>query len=145
MLSLPFAYAASTRAEFPAGTDLLAMALCLGGWLGESIADQQLQRWKRDPANRGRTCRRGLWAWSRHPNYFFEWMIWCGFACLALAASGGWLGWIAPALLLFSILKVTGIPPTEAQAVRSRGEDYRRYQREVSAFFPLPPRGADSP
>lgn len=144
VLSLPFAYAASAASGVPTWTDLLALALCGTGVVGETIADRQLQRFKRDPDSRGRTCRRGLWAWSRHPNYFFEWCIWLGFGALGLAAPGGWIGLLAPALMLLSILKVTGIPPTEAQALRSRGEDYRRYQREVSAFVPLPPRGADS-
>jgi len=104
------------------------------------VADAQLGAWRRDPAHRGRTCRAGLWSWSRHPNYFFELVIWAAFALGATAAPGGALAWTAPALLALLIVRVTGIPPTEAQALRSRGDDYRAYQREVSVLVPWPPR-----
>jgi len=112
------------------------------GVAGEATADRQLARWRADPANRGRTCRAGLWRLSRHPNYFFEWLTWIGFALVAAASSWGWLGFAVPAMLLYTLLRVTGIPATEAQALRSRGDDYRRYQRETSAFIPWFPRRA---
>jgi steroid 5-alpha reductase family enzyme len=123
-----------------------AGALWLTGVLGESRADAQLKAFKADPGNRGRVCRIGLWNYSRHPNYFCEWLIWCSYALLASgwhSASGlwlGWIGWISPAVILFLLLKVSGIPPTEAQALRSRGDAYRRYQASVNAFFPWLPR-----
>lgn len=110
------------------------------GLVGETIADDQLDRWRKDPANRGRTCRRGLWAWSRHPNYFFEWLMWVGYAAIAWHAPLGWIGAFGALGMLLMVLKVSGIPYTELQALRSRGDDYRRYQREVSALFPMPPR-----
>jgi steroid 5-alpha reductase family enzyme len=135
-LSLPFLLAAFDARDAWSVVDGIGAALWLAGITGEAVADQQLRRWKADPANRGKTCRAGLWRASRHPNYFFEWVIWCGFAVLALGNPWGWLGLLAPATLLFFILKVTGIPPTEAQALKSRGEDYRRYQRTTSPFFP---------
>ena len=116
------------------------VALWLVGMLGEAAADRQLASWRADPANRGLTCRAGLWRTSRHPNYFFEWLIWVAFALVALPAPYGWLGLVAPALLLFFLFRVTGIPATEAQALRSRGEDYRSYQRETSVFVPWFPR-----
>lgn len=115
-------------------------ALAALGMLGEATADRQLRDFKADPANRGLVCRVGLWGWSRHPNYFFDWLVWCGFALLGLASPWGWLGLAAPALMLYFLTRVTGIAATEAHAVQSRGEAYRRYQREVSAFVPLPPR-----
>ncbi len=137
-LSLPFALAV-TRPE--AGwLDALAVAVWLAGWTLESVADRQLHRFKRDPQNRGQVCQDGLWRYSRHPNYFGEWLMWLAFALPALAAPVGWLGLLAPAAMLLFILKITGIPPTEAQALRSRGEAYRRYQRTTSAFVPWPPR-----
>ena len=139
LLSLPFWLAANAPAPLGA-FDIAAVALFVVALLGESIADRQLARFIADPANKGRTCRDGLWGWSRHPNYFFEWLVWCAYALLALPATSGALGLIAPALMLFLITKVTGIPPTEWQAVRSRGDDYRAYQRTTSPFFPLPPR-----
>jgi len=120
-----------------AGVGLWAVAL-----LGETVADRQLARFRDDPANRGKTCRVGLWRYSRHPNYFFEWLTWCAYALMALAAPYGWLGILSPTLILISILKVTGIPPTEAQALKSRGEDYREYQRTTSAFVPWFPKRA---
>jgi steroid 5-alpha reductase family enzyme len=112
------------------------------GILGEALADAQLARWKRDPANRGRVCDAGLWGYSRHPNYFFEWCVWIGYATYGLAflGDGGWLALVPQGLLLASILWVTGIPPTEAQSLRSKGDAYRAYQRRVSRFIPLPPK-----
>jgi len=107
--------------------------------LGEGIADAQLRRFKADPANRGLVCRVGLWGWSRHPNYFFDWLIWCAFVLLALGSPWGWVTVVSPALMLYFLLRVTGIPATEAHALRSRGAAYVQYQREVSAFVPLPP------
>ncbi len=110
------------------------------GNAGAVTADRQLARWRSDPANRGRTARAGLWAWSRHPNYFFEWVTWCGVALVATAAPWGWAAWIVPAVLLFLLFRVTGIPATEAQALRSRA-DYAEYRRTTSVFVPLPPHG----
>jgi steroid 5-alpha reductase family enzyme len=120
--------------------DGLAVVLWLVSIGGEGLADRQLAAWRRNPANRGRTCRSGLWAYSRHPNYFFEWIHWLVYPTFAIGLPGGWAIWLAPALMLYLILKVTGIPPTEAQSVRSRGDDYRDYQRCVNAFFPGPPK-----
>ena len=107
---------------------------------GEWLADRQLADFRADPANRGRTCREGLWGWSRHPNYFFEWLHWFAYLWLAVGSHLWWLALIGPVLMLLFLYRVSGIPWTEAQALRSRGEDYVRYQREVSAFLPLPPR-----
>jgi len=126
------------------GVRALGAAIAVAGIAGESIADAQLARWKRDPAHRGQVCDAGLWAYSRHPNYFFEWSVWVGYAVygLAFAGSGGWIALAGQALILGTILKVTGIPATEAQALRSKGDRYRRYQQTTSAFIPLPRRKA---
>jgi steroid 5-alpha reductase family enzyme len=140
VLSLPFALAAVATRTFPGTSDLVALSLVMLGVAGETVADRQLTAFKHDPNSRGRTCRRGLWKYSRHPNYFFEWVLWCGFGCLGLASPWGWLGFLAPLVILLTILFVTGIPPTEAQALASRGEDYRHYQRTTSPFVPWPPR-----
>jgi steroid 5-alpha reductase family enzyme len=103
---------------------------------GEALADRQLESFKRDPQNRGRVCDVGLWRYSRHPNYFFEWLIWLSYALYASTSPAGWAAWIAPALILYFLLRVTGIPATEAQALRSRGDAYRRYQARTSPFVP---------
>jgi len=122
--------------------DGLAVALWLVALAGESAADRALARWRADPSRRGKTCRAGLWRYSRHPNYFFEWLHWCAYALLGLGlAHGAWL-WLAPLAMYALVAHVTGIPPAEAQALRSRGDDYRRYQASTNAFFPGPPRAA---
>jgi steroid 5-alpha reductase family enzyme len=137
--SLPFLLVSLDPADGLAALEWLGVGIWAVGNLGAIVADLQLAAWRRDPANRGRTARAGLWAWSRHPNYFFEWVTWCGVAVVATAAPWGWLAWIVPAGLLFLLFRVTGIPATEAQALRSRS-DYAEYRRTTSVFVPLPRR-----
>lgn len=120
-----------------AGLTLWCVAL-----VGEATADRQLARCKARPESRGKTCRDGLWRYSRHPNYFFEWLVWVGGALFALGSPHGWIALACPALMLYLIFRVTGIPATEAQALRTKGDDYRRYQRTTSAFVPWFPRRA---
>lgn len=118
-----------------AGLALICLSLA-----GESIADGQLKRFKSDPSNRGRTCRAGLWRYSRHPNYFFEWTLWISYALVAAESPLWWLALIPVVVMYLLLTRVTGIPPTEAQSLRSRGDDFRAYQRETNAFFPWFPR-----
>ena len=136
VLSLPFLLAClDSRA--PLGfLEKTGAGLWLIAILGESLADRQLDAFKKNPVNRGKTCQAGLWRYSRHPNYFFEWLIWVGYAIFAIGSPWGWLGLVSPALILYFLLGVTGIPATEAQALRSRGDEYRRYQQTTSAFIP---------
>ena len=108
--------------------------------LGEALADAQLARFRADPGNRGRTCDRGLWRYSRHPNYFFEWLHWCAWAIAAVGAPHAWLGLLGPVLMYLFLRFISGIPFTEQQALRTRGDDYRAYQRRTSMFFPWFPR-----
>jgi steroid 5-alpha reductase family enzyme len=115
-----------------AGAGLWMMAVA-----GEALADAQLATFKRNPENSGRVCDAGLWHYSRHPNYFFEWLIWVSFFAFGCASPWGWVGILSPACILFLLLRVTGIPATEEQSVRSKGEAYRRYQERTSAFVPL--------
>jgi steroid 5-alpha reductase family enzyme len=138
VLALPFALAAQVDALQP--IQLGALGLWLVALLGESLADGQLRRFKSRPEAKGRTCREGLWRYSRHPNYFFEFLLWVSFSFLATVSPWGYLSWIAPALILYFLLFVTGIPYTEAQSLRSRPEDYASYQRETSAFVPWFPK-----
>ena len=119
----------------------IGAAIAVIGIAGESLADVQLARWKRSSAHRGQVCDAGLWAYSRHPNYFFEWCVWLGFAGYGLAFwPYGAIALVAQLIILGSILGVTGIPPTETQAVRSKGDAYRAYQARVSKFIPWPPK-----
>jgi steroid 5-alpha reductase family enzyme len=118
-----------------AGAVLWLFAIC-----GEALSDAQLAAFKRDPASKGKVCAVGLWRFSRHPNYFFEWLIWVAYFVFALASSWGWVAIIGPASILYLLLRVTGIPMTEAQSLRSRGDAYRRYQQTTSAFVPWFPK-----
>lgn len=123
----------------------LGTLIAAGGVVGESLADYQLAKFKADPRNKGRVCDSGLWAYSRHPNYFFEWCVWIGFAIYGLAyLPWGAIALVAQAIIVGSIFAVTGIPPTEKQAVRSKGDAYRDYQRRVSRFIPMPPKSRRS-
>jgi steroid 5-alpha reductase family enzyme len=141
VFSLPALVAASNPAPGLAPLEVAGLALWCLALAGEALADRQLARFKAQPSNRGRTCRTGIWRYSRHPNYFFEWLLWVALAAFALPSPGGWIALSVPLLLLFLLLRVTGIPATEAQALRTRGDDYRRYQATTSAFVPWPPRG----
>jgi len=104
--------------------------------VGESLADVQLKKFKARPENAGRICQAGLWNYSRHPNYFFEWLVWAGFFIFAWDSPGGCFTVLCPALMLFFLLRVTGIPMTEQLSVKSKGDAYREYQRTTSAFVP---------
>ena len=140
VLSAPFYLAARNPAPGLSTLEYAAAALWLLATFGEAVADAQLAAFKHNPANRGKTCQAGLWNYSRHPNYFFEWLIWVAFALFAIGSPYGYIGLLSPAMILYFLFKVTGIPATEAQALRSRGEEYRRYQQTTSAFFPWPPK-----
>lgn len=138
MFATPMLAAAGNAA--PIGVfDLLGIALWLVSISGESIADAQLARFRARPGSRGRVCRDGLWRYSRHPNYFFEWVHWWAYVCLAIGSPLWWIPVVGVVMMFLFLTRVTGIPPTEAQAVRTRGEAYRAYQRTTSAFFPWPP------
>lgn len=140
ILSAPFVIGCRDTGAFGSVLDYAAPAIWLIGLVGESVADRQLARFRGDAASRGAVCDVGLWRYSRHPNYFCEWLMWIAYATGATLAPMGWLAWSAPALMLLFVLKLTGIPPTEARALRSRGEAYRQYQRTTNAFFPWFPR-----
>jgi steroid 5-alpha reductase family enzyme len=139
LFALPMLAAARGNGSLGA-RDAIAVALWVVSVAGESMADAQMGRFRADPAHRGQVCRDGLWGWSRHPNYFFEWIHWFAYPLMAGVSPFAWVAWAGPCLMLFFLTKVTGIPVTEARSLISRPETYRAYQREVSAFIPLPPR-----
>ena len=122
--------------------DLIGLLILAGAILGEGIADGQMKRFKADPAHKGQVCDQGLWAWSRHPNYLFEFAGWLAYPVIAIRVADPWtlLALIGP-LLMFAILRFgTGVPPLEAAMLASRGDAYRRYQARVSPFLPRPPK-----
>lgn len=136
VFSLPFLLASFNATPVLGAVEIVGLALAAAGVLGETLADLQMQGFKRDPANRGRVCEVGLWRYSRHPNYFFESVVWWGFFIAALGSPYGWISVACPLLMLYFLLRVTGIPLTEEYAVRSKGDAYREYQRTTSAFVP---------
>jgi steroid 5-alpha reductase family enzyme len=140
VLSIPFLLSTLTRRAELSAFEYAGAALWLVAWMGELVVDSQLHRFKSNPDDRGAVCTAGLWKYSRHPNYFFEWLIWVAFALFAMGSPYGYLALFCPALMLFFLFRVTGIPATEAQALRSKGESYRQYQHSTSAFVPWFPR-----
>jgi steroid 5-alpha reductase family enzyme len=141
LLGIPFLAACENPEPSLGPLEWAGAALWLLAISGEALADAQLAMFKRSPANAGGVCDIGLWRYSRHPNYFFEWLIWVSYFAYGCASPWGWLGVVSPACILYLLLRVTGIPMTEEQSVRSRGDAYRRYQARTSAFVPLPRRG----
>jgi steroid 5-alpha reductase family enzyme len=136
--------AAANPAAFPRVLDILAIILALVAIVGEAVADWQLTQFRASPQARTEVCQVGLWRYSRHPNYFFEWLGWCAWALLAINLDGGfgwgWLALLAPLLMYWLLVHVSGIPPLEEHMLRSRGEKFRIVQAEVNAFFPGPRR-----
>ncbi len=114
----------------------LAIFVVLVAICGVTLADRQLQNFRDDPANIGKVCEQGLWYYSRHPNYFFEWLHWFAYPLLATGIAGAFWLWLAPLIMLLFLYFITGIPYTEQQSIRSRGDPYRRYQQTTSSFIP---------
>jgi steroid 5-alpha reductase family enzyme len=144
LVSIPLALAmwiASANPSPPtaaqASIAILIFALAVAG---EAVADQQLRRFRLQPANKGRVCDTGLWRWSRHPNYFFEWLGWLSYPLLAIDLSGNYplalLAFAAPLCMYWLLVHVSGIPPLEEHMLAQRGEAFRRYQMRTNAFFP---------
>ena len=136
LFALPFVAVSINPQPQGWGWLIAAVAMWLLSVSGESIADRQLARFRANPANKGKTCRDGLWRYSRHPNYFFEWLHWFTYVLLAVQSPLWWLAWSGPLVMYVFLRWVSGIPFTEAQALRSRGEDYREYQRTTPMLFP---------
>ena len=134
--------AARNPSAFPGAFDIAGAIVVLGAIAGEALSDAQLAAFKR--SGKGEVCDRGLWAWSRHPNYFFEWLFWVGLALIALPPSPGWpwgvLALLAPLYMWWLLTRVSGIPPLEAHMARTRGRAWRDYAARTSPFFPWPPR-----
>ena len=144
-LTLIVAVAIAARAPqaFPAATDVAGALLAIGALFGEGLADAQLTRFRRT-ASRGSICDIGLWAHSRHPNYFFEFLFWCAWPLIALDFSGayplGLIAFAAPALIYVLLVHVSGVPPLERHMQASRGAAFEDYCRRVNVFFPGPAR-----
>lgn len=139
-VGLPFAVVAAEPGAGGLGAlDAFGAALFAAGLAFESVADLQLARFKADPSSRGRVMDRGLWAWTRHPNYFGDCLAWWGLFVVALAAPFGWTSLPGPALMTFLLLRVSGVALLE-RSIGKRRPGYAEYAARVPAFFPRPPR-----
>ncbi|MGQ4660888.1 DUF1295 domain-containing protein [Lysobacter sp. F6437] len=136
LFAVPFMAVARNPVSGVTGWMVAGIAVWVVSVAGEAVADSQLARFRADPANRGRTCRSGLWRYSRHPNYFFEWLHWFTYVLLAVGSPWWWLAWAGPLVMFVFLRWISGIPYTEAQALRTRGDDYREYQRSTPMLFP---------
>ena len=122
--------------------DAIGAAIFLIAIIGETLADSQMKRFRTDPENKGKVMGQGLWAWSRHPNYFFQWLGWMAYPAMVLdlAHPVTWLSLMAPVVMFGLLRYVSGVPLLEATMLQSRGDLFRDYQRRVSVFFPFPPK-----
>lgn len=136
VLSVPFLFVAMNEGPSFSMVEYIVIAVWLVAIVGETVADNRLKTFKKNSANNGKVCQTGLWNYSRHPNYFFEWLVWVAFFLAAVVTPYGWLTIYCPALMLYFLFRVTGIPMTEEQAIRTKGEAYREYQKTTSAFIP---------
>jgi len=140
ILAIPFLIIARDQDTTWGLWETIGLIVWITGILGESIADSQMAAFKHENHSSSAVCQSGLWYYSRHPNYFFEAVIWIGFYLYACGSPWGWATIHAPALITYLLLFVTGIPPTEAGAVIRKGDAYRRYQKSTSAFIPWFPK-----
>ena len=117
----------------------VGVILCLIGIFFEAVGDYQLARFKADSVNRGRVMNRGLWRYTRHPNYFGDFLVWWGFYLVAAESGSWWWTIIGPLLMSFLLIRVSGVRLLES-SLRSRVDGYDQYVRDTSAFFPFPPK-----
>jgi steroid 5-alpha reductase family enzyme len=148
MGSVPLALAIFLAAQVPAphlrAQDFAGFAILAVGIVGEMIADSQLRDFRNDAANTGRIIDTGLWRYSRHPNYFFQWFGWLAYPVIAIDPSGtyplGWLALVGPAVMYWVLRYATGVPHLERHMERTRGDAFRAHQARVNIFFPGPRR-----
>jgi len=141
LLALPFLLVSQDVSRWSLW-ESIGLAVALIGISGEALADRQMSHFKSHHDDPKAVCREGLWRYSRHPNYFFEFIIWVGIYFCTCGSHYGWVTFYAPSIILFLLLRVTGIPPTEAASLARKGDAYREYQRTTSAFIPWPVKGA---
>jgi len=139
IVSLPVQLGQAAPGGSLGALDALGVALFALGLSFEAVGDWQLARFRADPANAGRVMDRGLWRYTRHPNYFGDCCVWWGLCAVALSTPYGVWSVIGPALMTFLLLRVSGVPLLE-RSIQRRRPEYAEYARHTSAFFPRPPR-----
>lgn len=138
LIALPVLVSGSARGSETGVFDVLGLGIWLVGFASEAFGDAQLAAFLSEPSNRGHIMDRGLWGWTRHPNYFGEATMWWGLAVIALGVPGGWIAFVGPLTITWLLLKVSGVPLLEkSKAGQPEWEDYKS---RTSIFFPLPPR-----
>ena len=134
------ALAARNPAQGVRAQDVLGFVILAGALVGEAMADRQLDQFKQNPAHRGGICDVGLWSRSRHPNYFFEWLVWLAYPIIAIDLSGGfvvgWLALFAPAVMYWTLRYASGVPPLEDHMMRTRPAAFEAYRAKTPVFFP---------
>ncbi|WP_442981348.1 DUF1295 domain-containing protein [Rhizobium sp. S152] len=139
VLVLAVYLAAANDQPFLRPIDGLATLLAMVALGGEALSDAQLARFRKTPEAKKEVCEIGFWRYSRHPNYFFEWLFWCCWPLFAWDAPiWNGLSLLAPLMMYWLLVHVSGIPPLEDHMLRSRGDKFRALQRRVNAFFPGP-------
>lgn len=142
ILTLPFIFVFNNPSDSINGFEIAGAIYWLVSLCGEAVADHQMSEFKKESKKHpemGKTCNVGLWKYSRHPNYFFESNIWWGFFIFMLGSELYW-GAYSALIILILLLKVTGVPPSEEQSLKTRGDEYRAYQRKTSMFIPWFPK-----
>ncbi|EGP09812.1 Hypothetical protein CSIRO_0620 [Bradyrhizobiaceae bacterium SG-6C] len=148
LVSIPLAFSMFLAASNPYPAirtqDIFAILIFVVAIGGEALADRQLRHFRSNAKNRDSICDTGLWKWSRHPNYFFEWLGWIAYPLFAIDLGGGFpWGFAAiagPICMYWLLVHVSGIPPLEDHMLNRHGSRFRDYQSKTSAFFPLPAR-----
>jgi steroid 5-alpha reductase family enzyme len=133
VISIPFYFSTLSTHDYLSLADKIGLILAMIGIIGETTADIQLQNFK--SKRLGKVCNVGLWNYSRHPNYFFDWLTWVGFSLTGLSVNYGWIGLISPITLYLIMTQVTG-PMTEQGSIQSKGQAYLEYQKKTAMFFP---------
>jgi steroid 5-alpha reductase family enzyme len=144
VVSIPLALAIMLAAQNPLPhlrfVDALGAAILILAVACEGLADLQLRHFRSNEVNARNVCDRGLWRWSRHPNYFFEWLGWLAYPLIAIDPTGsypyGFIAVVGPVCMYWLLVHVSGIPPIEEHLLKSRGAAYQAYQSRTNAFFP---------
>lgn len=140
IISLPVILVASWPVSGDTTAVVAGVILWLAGFTFELVGDEQLARYLAEPlTTRAPVMDRGLWAWTRHPNYFGESVMWWGLGVAALSVPYGWIGLASPITITWLLVAISGIPPIERR--HSGDPDWQAYRERTSAFLPRPPRG----
>jgi steroid 5-alpha reductase family enzyme len=139
IVSLPLQYGSADPDPGIGPVAVMGIMVWLVGLVFETVGDAQLARFKADPANAGKVMDRGLWSLTRHPNYFGDSMVWWGIGIVAAETGSGVIGLAGPLVMMFFLMRVSGVPMLERSLMKRR-EGYAEYAARTSAFFPRPPR-----